>query len=145
ATEWIRTHPRRFAELAVQKFAILWGASKDIPWWALEHPVMERKRLGVPWRFRFLSMAYATGFYAACSLFAAVGLWTRRRMLRGDSAWIVLVAIILYFTAVHMVFESQGKYHFMMLPLLCIFAALPAETAEAPPVTLPIPLGETKR
>jgi hypothetical protein len=32
--------------------------------------------------------------------------------------------VFLYFTLVHMVFEAQGKYHFMLMPLVCILAAL---------------------
>ncbi|MFP4055206.1 MAG: ArnT family glycosyltransferase [Phycisphaerae bacterium] len=136
AIEWIRANPRRFAELAVWKFAIFWWWDKDIAWWSLTHPA-ERHLEAVADRpaevDRSLTSAgawgpyvesFATGFYAAVVVAALAGVWRRRRFLAADRTWLFIPLLCMYFTAVHMVFEAQAKYHYSLVGLLCILAAM---------------------
>jgi hypothetical protein len=139
ALDWIRSHPRQFARLAATKFALFWHTDKDMPWWALAQPSTENKDLGIDPRWQLAAQAAATGFYAACFLSAIVGCWRRRRHMLRDRAWMIFPVLAGYFTAVHMVFESQAKYHYMLMPLLCILAALPAGLKPLSPLPLPRP------
>ncbi len=145
AIEWIRANPRRFAELAVWKFAIFWWWDKDIAWWSLTHPT-ERHLEAVADRpakvDRSLTAAggwgpyvepFATGFYAAVVVAALVGTWRRRRRLAADRGWLFIPLLCMYFTAVHMVFEAQAKYHYSLVLLLCILAAMAVPGSNSPP------------
>ncbi len=122
AWKWIRRHPRWFARLAVQKFVLFWYSDKEIAWWALEQPHIEHPELGVPPRMRELGESISSGFYAMCLILAAVSLAQDRRAWWRDRRWMVIAVFCAYFTAVHMVFEAQGKYHFMLVPILCVLS-----------------------
>lgn len=124
ALEWIRRNPRRFAELAAIKFHRFWFSDREIAWWALEQPRAEHPEQAVPQSWSRLARNVSDGYYIACLTACTVALWTRRKRLWSDSAWMFLPVLCIYFTAVHMVFESQGKYHYMLVPLLCILASL---------------------
>jgi hypothetical protein len=137
AAEWIRRHPGRFAALAGVKLFRTWWADIDVAWWALGCPSEDYGYIGVSSIWRDMGMAAATGFYAACLVFGWLGLWRDRRRLRRRTDWGVLPAVVLYFVLVHVVFEAQGKYHFMVLPLLCVLAALPAELSARRAGTVP--------
>jgi 4-amino-4-deoxy-L-arabinose transferase-like glycosyltransferase len=125
ALEWIRTHPGRFAQLAGAKFLRFWSNDIEIAWWALHDPSDVHEFLDVHWRIHYAAEGGSTGFYIACLAAAVVGLWLRRRQLVANRAWMFMTVLCLYFTCIHMVFESQAKYRFMLTPLLCIYAALP--------------------
>jgi cytochrome b561 len=72
----------------------------------------------------------SVGYYIAMIVALVVGLLRFGRQLARNRAWMFFPIMAAYFTAIHMVFESQGKYHFMLVPLMCIFAALAASPAE---------------
>jgi len=132
AWDWIRSHPRRFLLLSLQKFLLFWHTDKEIAWWALEQTHTEHPELGIPLRWQRLGQSFSTGYYAACLVAAVVGLWRCRDELRRRRGWIVVTVLCMYFSAVHMVFEAQGKYHYMLVPLLCMFSALAAEPSGRP-------------
>lgn len=135
AKRWIVSHPLKFATLAVKKFALFWVTDKDMAWWAMTQPSQQYPALGVPTAVSLLAEGSSSGFYVVGFLMATAGLWRRRGDLLQHRAWMVIVPIFLYFTALHMVFEAQAKYHFMLMPLLCVLAAIPAAGAisAAPP------------
>ena len=123
-TEWIRTHPRQFTKLAIRKFVLFWHTDKEIPWWALEQTHIDNPELGLPRLWQWLGQSVSTGYYTASLLAVLLGVWRWRKRLLRERAWMIIPLLGGYFTAVHMVFESQGKYHYMLMPLLCILAAL---------------------
>ena len=138
AKEWIATHKARFAELTVEKFAVLWALDDDMAWWALEQPFQEHEeKPGYPeptfsvW-WGWWGRALSTGFYLACFAAAAAGMIRRRKTLWRKRGWIILAVMFFYFSAIHMVFESQAKYHYMLVPLACVFSALLACRSDEP-------------
>ena len=124
AVEWIRTHPGRFVQLAVIKFAKFWSCDQDISWWALDQPRIDNENFGLPRSLTKIGEDLSNGYYLSCIAGALGGLFFFRKKLRQDVAWGVLITAIAYFTLIHMVFESQAKYHFSLVPLFCIFTAL---------------------
>jgi 4-amino-4-deoxy-L-arabinose transferase-like glycosyltransferase len=136
AKAWIATHKARFAQLAIEKFAVLWALDDDMAWWALEQPFEEHENhpaYPAPKFSRWWSWwgrTLSTGFYMACFVAAAAGMIRRREALWRKRGWIVLAVMFFYFSAIHMVFESQAKYHYMLVPLLCIFSALMAQRSD---------------
>ncbi len=144
AIEWIRTHPRRFAELAVAKFVLFWCTDKDIAWWTLTHPVEKQIELAgrhgdqsprvdpglaATHRWGPTLEALSSGYYVALLLAGLAGVWLWRRRLMTDRSWMFLPLLIAYFTLIHMVFEAQAKYHYSLVPLLCVLAALSVRPA----------------
>ena len=130
AKEWIAAHKTRFAELTLEKFAVLWALDNDMAWWALEQPFLEhQERPSYPEpkfnrSWGWWAQAVSTGFYIACFVAAIAGIVWRREDLWRRRGWIILAVMFFYFSAIHMVFESQAKYHYMLVPLLCVFSAL---------------------
>jgi hypothetical protein len=138
AKEWIATHKARFAQLTLEKFAVLWALDNDMAWWALDQPFLEHEeKPGYPepkfnrW-LGWWAEAVSTGFYLACFAAAAAGMIWRRETLWRKRGWIILAVMFFYFSAIHMVFESQAKYHYMLVPLACIFSALLACRSDEP-------------
>ena len=138
AKEWIATHKARFAQLTVEKFAVLWALDNDMAWWALDQPFQEHEeKPSYPepkfnrW-WGWWSEAVSTGFYLACFAAAVAGMFWRRESLWRKRGWIILAVMFFYFSAIHMVFESQAKYHYMLVPLLCVFSALLAHRSDEP-------------
>jgi len=130
---WIRENPGRFAKLAVVKFSMFWGHDRDIAWWVLEAPAYFHQASWSPPDYAHTDIAPAarqagtglsTGVYLSILVAAAVGLWRSRRFLRDHGAWVSVILLAALFTAVHMVVESQAKYHYTLVPLLCLLAGL---------------------
>ena len=125
ATEWIRRHPKRFAELAVNKAGILWQTDVDMAWWALVQPELVDPRPSEQ------AMVASDVFFILSVAACLVGLVRHRRWLLANRPWMVLPVLGMYFTAVHMVFESQAKYRFALTPLLCVLAAFALSPARS--------------
>ena len=126
AKEWILAHPGDFLRLSLRKFVLFWHTDKEVAWWALGCPREDfgHEGFGVSDATRVLGEGGSTGFYAVLFPLGLVGLLRNRRALLARRSWILILLLCMYFTAIHMVFESQGKYHFMLVPLLCLLAAL---------------------
>jgi len=125
-TDWIAANPGRFVALAARKFAILWETDKDIAWWATVRPRMDHPELPVPPIAGHIAQGVSCGFYVACFGAASIALWSKRKRLIRTHTWTIVLPIFLYFTLVHMVFEAQDKYHFMLTPLVCVMAGAAA-------------------
>lgn len=143
AKEWIKAHPGRFCRLAVEKFVVLWLWDQDMAWWALQQPIEgdscnpNYDKAHVEPQWALVAMADSTAFFAALLMMATAGLLRMRKMLQSRTTWILLMVLTMYFSSLHMVFETQAKYHYMMVPLFCIWAAMFAgrKDADAPPAT----------
>jgi len=158
ASEWIRQNPRGVLKLTKPKFRFFWQKDQEIAWWVLYEPAIDHPettkspkwqdlenrvnkiRAALGWEppytqedLRNLGNGASVGYYVALALAITAGMLRFSSYLIRSRAWMFFPLITAYFTAVHMVFESQGKYHFMLVPLMCIFAALavsPATLAE---------------
>jgi 4-amino-4-deoxy-L-arabinose transferase-like glycosyltransferase len=128
AREWISRNKPRFAELCVARFFLFWEQDKECVWWAIEQPATDESNPRRPQmiqdrRMWTLAQLASDGFYFAAMLAALVGVVRRRAMWRTRHEWMILPILCAYFTAVHMVFESQGKYRYMLTPLMLLLAA----------------------
>ena len=139
AKAWIAAHPGEFASLSLKKFCVLWYGDKDMAWWALQEPrdmaLRDAKNDKLPPHDKYPMPPYSPEwsmaaqycsivFYLALVVAAVLGVLMARKTLWHRSAWTILPVLFLYFTLVHMVFESQAKYHYMLMPLMCIFAGI---------------------
>jgi 4-amino-4-deoxy-L-arabinose transferase-like glycosyltransferase len=124
AIEWIQANPGRFAQLAGIRAVLLWWSDRDVTWWATEQFVPHHRDKDMGDAARRWLQGWTNGFYTIAMAAAGWGLWNWRRRLAAWRAWLWLPAIVAYFTAVHMVFEAQGKYHYMLVGLLMMASAL---------------------
>jgi len=136
ATRWIRENPRAFAELAAVKFRLFWSNDRDIAWWVLEAPTTFYQKDWAPPNYARTTIAksaqqagegVSTGVYLSILAASAVGLWRHRRRLRDHGGWATIALLAGFLTAIHMVFESQAKYHYTLVPLLCVWAGMAVE------------------
>lgn len=93
-------------------------------------------QISIPWQAMEYGKIGSDAFYLVCLAAGVIGLWRFRRELISSRTWIVIPVLCMYFTAIHMVFESQGKYHYMLVPLLLVFTAMavsprPKESCQA--------------
>ncbi|NQT86220.1 glycosyltransferase family 39 protein [bacterium] len=100
--EYIRQHPRRFLELACAKFVRFWRL-----WPHVEH-------VGV------LTAVVAGVTFAPILLLAVWGALTSLGRWR---PLLLFHLIVLYYTALHMVFMAITRYRVPMMPYLIIFAS----------------------
>ena len=124
AVEWIKSHPGRFLQLAVIKFKCFWYTDKEIAWWALEQPHIDHPKLGVPRFWRYHGETISAGFYTSCMILAGICVVRIKRYALKNPRWMIIPILCMYFTAIHMVFEAQSKYHFMLVPLICILSVV---------------------
>ena len=130
--DWIARNPGRFVTLAARKFALFWGTDKDVVWWAMVHPPMDHPELPAAPMTGHVAQGISCGFYVACFAAGLIGLWFQRGRLIRTRGWMIVLPIFLYFTVVHMVFEAQDKYHFMLTPLVCVIAGVAAGIGKDP-------------
>jgi 4-amino-4-deoxy-L-arabinose transferase-like glycosyltransferase len=124
ALEWVKANPGRFAYLMVRRIAIFWGQEKAPPFWAMDVTAHEHPKLALPVAVRNAGRGATNMFYLGLLVLGAIGLWRWREVLRMRKGWLVIPLMCGYFTGIHMIFEAQDKYHFMLLALLCPLAAL---------------------
>ena len=103
AIEYIRRNPRRFALLAVEKFRRFWNILPN-------HG---------PYRRPFYA-AISVCSYLPVLLLAVVGLiWRRPRA----SVLLLLLAPVLYFTALHVIFVGSIRYRVAVMPFVILLQA----------------------
>ncbi|MHC4982379.1 MAG: ArnT family glycosyltransferase [Planctomycetota bacterium] len=146
ALDWIARNPHRFAYLALIKAGRFWYTDVDLTWWALQNTYQCHPDLGTSSELRYWALLITSGFYVALVLACFIAAVRFRSYLWANRGWMVIPVVAAYFMALHMIFESQCKYHYMLPPLLCVLAALavrprgatagpagPAATTEKPP------------
>lgn len=124
AKRWIRENPIRFGQLAVRKFSLFWQRDKDMAFWAMAPSANQSGLMTVSPEGLWAVEAASSGFYSMCLAAGALGLWRWRREFACSLRWCPVVPLLFCFTVVHVVFEAQGKYHFLLVPLLCVLAGL---------------------
>lgn len=116
AWHWIKTHPRKFAALAVKRLKIsFYSASGDMLFWPL-HDIGGSSVL-----FQIVRALDLLLFAAA-----AAGMWVMVR--RRGSYWsvgLIPALIVLGGVGAICIFEGQGRYVLPMIPAALVLASLP--------------------
>ena len=124
AKAWMKANPGRVAQLSAWRFVLLWWTDKEIAWWATQDFLDSRPDLDIGVGWRRLAAGGSNGYYWALALAGVVGMLRWRRVLSRQRLWMAIPVLTGYFTVLHMLFEAQGKYHYSLVGLFTVFAAL---------------------
>jgi hypothetical protein len=121
--EWIKAHPAQFLKLMPMKLFRLWGPDGEGQW-AYETGSPAWK--AAPWAFTLLRAANQLWYFALLGLFAlAAVLMIRKRRTEGARVidwWLLPYGIALYPSAIAMVFSGQSRFHYPVMPFVCMAA-----------------------
>lgn len=124
AKEWIAAHPARFVMLMPMKLARLWGPDGEGQW---AYETGSPAYAAAPMAFTALRVANQLWYYALLALFAiALPLMVRQRRRAGERLvdwWLLPYGIALYPSAIAMVFSGQSRFHYPVMPFVCMAAA----------------------
>ncbi|WP_295528955.1 glycosyltransferase family 39 protein [Novosphingobium sp. Chol11] len=128
--QWILDHPGRFAMLMPMKLWRLWGPDGEGVW-AYETGSPAYK--AAPWAFTALRAANQLWYFALLALFGLGG-WLMVRARRAAREriidwWLVPYGIALYPSAIAMVFSGQSRFHYPVMPFICMMAGWALATA----------------
>lgn len=121
--EWIKAHPAQFLKLMPMKLFRLWGPDGEGQW-AYETGSPAWK--AAPWAFTLLRAGNQLWYFALLGLFAvAAVLMIHQRRARGERVidwWLLPYGIALYPSAIAMVFSGQSRFHYPVMPFVCMAA-----------------------
>ncbi|OYU36392.1 glycosyltransferase family 39 protein [Novosphingobium sp. PASSN1] len=121
--EWIKAHPAQFAKLMPMKLFRLWGPDGEGQWaYETGSPAWQ----AAPWAFTLLRAVNQLWYFALLGLFAlAAVLMVRQRRAEGARVidwWLLPYGIALYPSAIAMVFSGQSRFHYPVMPFVCMAA-----------------------
>ena len=120
---WIKAHPARFVELMPLKLLHLWGPDGEGQW---AYETDSAAWRAAPWAFTLLRAANQLWYFALLGLFAvAAVLMFRKRRAAGERVidwWVLPYGIALYPSAIAMVFSGQSRFHYPVMPFVCMAA-----------------------
>ena len=121
---WIAANPARFVALMPLKAFRLWGPDGEGEW---AYQGGYARHAEFAWLFRAVRYANHAFYVALLAGFAAYGLRTAWRRWRnpppGESWagwWLLPYGIAAYPTAIAIVFSGQSRFHFPVMPFVCI-------------------------
>ncbi len=121
--EWIKAHPAQFLKLMPMKLFRLWGPDGEGQW-AYETGSPAWK--AAPWAFTLLRVANQLWYFALLGLFGgAAVLMIHQRRASGERVidwWLLPYGIALYPSAIAMVFSGQSRFHYPVMPFVCMAA-----------------------
>ena len=119
--EWIKAHPARFAELMPRKLFYLWAMDGEGQW------AYEGGMSGFAhYKGAFTLLRYVNQSYYGALLLGfviAVLVLARRRRAQGLRLidwWLLPYAIALYPSVIAMVFSGQPRFHYIVMPFVCM-------------------------
>ncbi|WP_408590071.1 ArnT family glycosyltransferase [Novosphingobium sp.] len=120
---WIKAHPARFVGLMPRKAFRLWGPDGEGMWaWESGSPAFA----AVPWAFKVLRVANQAFYIVLLGLFAlAAWVQARARWLARQRLidwWLLPFGIALYPTAICVIFSGQSRFHYPVMPFVCLTA-----------------------
>ncbi len=121
--EWIKAHPVQFLKLMPLKLLRLWGPDGEGQWaYETGSPAWH----AAPWAFLALRAANQLWYFALLGLFAvAAVMMIRQRRAEGRRLidwWVLPYGIALYPTAIALVFSGQSRFHYPVMPFVCMAA-----------------------
>ncbi len=121
--QWIKEHPAQFVKLMPLKLLRLWGPDGEGQW-AYETGSPAYK--AAPWAFTLLRAANQL-YYGALLLLFGLGavLMVRARRKAGERLidwWMLPYGIALYPSGIAMVFSGQSRFHYPVMPFVCMVA-----------------------
>jgi 4-amino-4-deoxy-L-arabinose transferase-like glycosyltransferase len=118
ARRWAREHPRDEIALSAKKVAILWNTDDDAIYWQQIGRVPDFMGAREYDALRYVCDVF---YYAAL----AMGVFGVASGLKRSEAWAGLwVLIALYWTAFHVLFFSENRYHYPLIPLIALAAVV---------------------
>lgn len=117
--KWIAENPLKFVKLGLKKQAILLGEDSHGAFVTLSRWAQKNDE-SVYNLFRQTANMWWLGIW----VLAVVGAVRSRHFLSSSPEGALLLLMILYFVAIHSVFESQSRYHMSFLGFLAIIASL---------------------
>lgn len=123
ALDWIRANPGKFLALAPRKLMRLWLPDGEAEWayqgGAASYPQFETAYRAV----RYANQAYYALLMIAFAVAFPVMLVKRRRDgQRPGGWWLLPYGIALYPTLICLVFSGQSRFHFPVMPFVCMSA-----------------------
>jgi 4-amino-4-deoxy-L-arabinose transferase-like glycosyltransferase len=115
--QWIKENPVAFLKLAVKKQGILLGEDETGVYWSLG-----RGHGFTGAAYKALA-ALSNIWWSAIWILSIIGLVRARHFFWNDQRGALLLLMVLFFVAVHSVFESQPRYHLPFLGLLSVVAS----------------------
>lgn len=115
--KWIMENPIKFISLIGRKQAIFLGADWDLTRWAAKRPFGEVGELYKIYEY------VGEIWWALIWVMVTAGLLRNRQFYMHSTFGSVLLLTTMYFIAIHSIFESQNRYHMVMIWLLAILAA----------------------
>ncbi|MEZ0136822.1 glycosyltransferase family 39 protein, partial [Novosphingobium sp. NRRL B-2648] len=127
---WITAHPDRFAKLLPKKFLRLWLPDGEAEW-AYQGGAPGYARFEMVYRaVRVLNQGYYVLLMAAFGAAFFVMIARRRRDgQRWIGWWLLPYGIALYPTLICLVFSGQSRFHYPVMPWVCMTAGWLAMTA----------------
>lgn len=121
AVQSIVDQPGDFLELVATKFVLFWGSDDYGVYFSTVEQLPTADAVSV-YRHRNRLNLLAQGAYAAIILSAAVGMYRMRSTANGTL--LVIQSVFLLHVVAFSVLEIQSRYHFLVVPLLMIPAAM---------------------
>ena len=121
---WIAANPARFAALMPQKAFRLWGADGEAQWAYETGWAAYADHAGAMRALRLANQAYYFGLLALFLI--AGGIMLKRRLGAGEPVfdwWLLPYGIAAYPTAIAVVFSGQSRFHYPVMPFVCMAAA----------------------
>ncbi|MFT4057214.1 MAG: glycosyltransferase family 39 protein [Novosphingobium sp.] len=127
---WITAHPERFLKLAPKKFLRLWLPDGEAEW-AYQGGAPGYATFELAYRaVRVLNQGYYVVLMAAFAIAFFVMIARRRRDgQRWIGWWLLPYGIALYPTLICLVFSGQSRFHYPVMPWVCMTAGWLAMTA----------------
>ncbi|WP_232492614.1 glycosyltransferase family 39 protein [Novosphingobium kaempferiae] len=119
--EWIAAHPDRFAKLLPKKFLRLWLPDGEAEW-AYQGGAPGYERFELAYRaVRVLNQGYYVLLMAGFAVAFFVMIARRRRDgQRWIGWWLLPYGIALYPTLICLVFSGQSRFHYPVMPWVCM-------------------------
>jgi hypothetical protein len=121
--EWIKAHPAQFLKLMPMKLMRLWGPDGEGQW---AYETDSAAYRAAPFAFTLLRAANQLWYFALLGLFVvAAVLMIRHRRATGERVidwWLLPYGIALYPSAIAMVFSGQSRFHYPVMPFVCMAA-----------------------
>jgi len=120
-------HPSSEVKLSARKVFYLWYRDREALRWTDGHDERHVLRAGVKSALGRVSDAY---YWVVLALaLVGIGRWLSFTRDLAGATRLLLVSLVAYWTLVHVAFFADPRFHAPVMPVLCLWAALPLSAA----------------